>query len=173
MLTTLEAALQYAGRGWRVFPCYPRAKEPITKHGFKDATVAPSQIETWWSQWPDANLAIATGSISGMYVIDLDGKGVTNMIALAHGREKFQPGNAIVRTARGYHLYIRMEPGEKVRCRIGQPHGLDGLDETGIDIRGDGGYVLAPPSIHPSGAVYRWVDPLSCSELSGLFYARS
>jgi hypothetical protein len=156
-----EAALQYAGRGWRVFPCYPRAKEPLTRHGFKDATVKPSQIELWWSAHPDANVAIATGGASGLFVLDLDGAdAIANVLELAsaYGRMSCR---AIVRTGRGFHIYCAMNAGEKVPCGQGK--------ETGIDIRGDGGYVLAPPSIHPSGAIYTWVNPLTQPELIGIF----
>ncbi len=64
-LTSLAAALGYTRRGWRVFPCKPGGKTPLTPHGFQDATTDEATIRGWWEQWPDANIAIATGSVSG------------------------------------------------------------------------------------------------------------
>src|SRR5262245_49991368 len=68
----LSAALSYAARGWPVFPCRPRAKEPLTQHGCKDATTDPHQITQWWTRWPEANIGIATGMASRIIVIDVD-----------------------------------------------------------------------------------------------------
>ena len=68
----LDAAVDYAKRGWAVFPCRPKGKEPLTKNGVKDASTDAKQIEQWWSRFPDANLAIATGPISGVWVVDVD-----------------------------------------------------------------------------------------------------
>ena len=65
------AALHYADLGYKVFPCVAHAKNPLTKHGCKDATTDTDQIEAWWDQWPDAIVAIAT---EGLLVIDVDGK---------------------------------------------------------------------------------------------------
>ena len=148
-----DAALQYAGRGWRVFPLKPKNKIPLTRNGFKDATVAPSQIEAWWSKWPNANIGIATGRASGLIVIDLDGP---DAIAAWQRIVREQSGGVpsmadlAVRTARGIHLYYRLRQGDKIPCSAGQDQ------EKGVDVRADGGYVAAPPSIHPSGSIYEW-----------------
>jgi hypothetical protein len=66
----LAAALRYAERGYRVFPCIPGTKHPITQHGFHDAPTDPGQIERWWSRHPRANVGIAA---EGMLVVDIDG----------------------------------------------------------------------------------------------------
>src|SRR5438128_8720192 len=65
-----QAACDYATRGWAVLPC--RGKVPITPHGFKNATLDLAQIRLWWGQWPDANIGIATGTVSGLVVLDID-----------------------------------------------------------------------------------------------------
>ena len=68
----LQAALGYAARGWHVFPCHPRTKIPATTHGFKEATTDPEQIREWWQEDPAFNVAIATGELSGLFVLDVD-----------------------------------------------------------------------------------------------------
>jgi len=153
MISFLEAAQHYASLGWRVFPVKPRDKVPIVKGGFKVATVSQAQIMRWWSRWPDANVGIATGLDSGLLVIDLDSPCAREAWTRIY-RERANgtpfPAAAVVVTARGFHIYLALDPGNTVACSTGQG------DEKGIDVRGDGGYVLAPPSIHPSGHVYRW-----------------
>ena len=68
----LEHALKYAALGWKIFPLAPGQKTPITAHGVKDATSDPEQIRRWWTDWPTANIGLACGSESGVYVIDVD-----------------------------------------------------------------------------------------------------
>ena len=68
----LKSALWYAEHGVPVFPCSPRAKEPFTAHGFKDATADAHQIRRWWRRWPDANIGIPTGKASGLLVLNVD-----------------------------------------------------------------------------------------------------
>ena len=75
MNNLLDAALKYASRGFTVFPCGgSNGKKPLTPHGFKDASTDPKQIEEWWTTHPDANIAIATGEMSGLVVLDIDNK---------------------------------------------------------------------------------------------------
>ena len=70
--TMMKAALGYAALDMYVFPLIPRDKKPLTTNGFKDASKDRKQIQEWWTRWPDANIGIATGEISGLIVIDLD-----------------------------------------------------------------------------------------------------
>ena len=134
----LDAAVRYARRGWPVFPCKPGSKEPATAHGFLDATTDVAQIERFWSRRPDMNVAIATGG-DGPDVLDVD---------VAHGRPGYQSLRAAIRAglvpspivrvmtpSGGMHLYYR---GDEQRNGSLPAHGLD--------FRGEGGYVLAPPS---------------------------
>jgi hypothetical protein len=164
-----EVALFYAARGWHVLPlhnavaggdcscghagCNSRGKHPRTRRGCKDASADPGQIKAWWEKWSAANIGIATGRISGLLVIDLDspqGLAAFKRIHAAYGREPL-PHTPVVVTGRGWHIYLFFPPGnEKISCRAGKG------SEQGVDVRADGGYVVAPPSIHPSGHVYRW-----------------
>jgi Bifunctional DNA primase/polymerase, N-terminal len=157
MSVFLEAALQYAGRGWRCFPLKPRDKVPLVKGGFKAATVAPSQIEAWWKRWPDANIGIATGQASGIMVIDLDSPDALRRFKDICTDRNINPGaealnaTAVVVTSRGWHIYFHI-PNDTARIPCSKGVSL----EQGVDVRADGGYVVAPPSIHPSGHIYRW-----------------
>ena len=146
MSTLGQAALAYGERGWRVFPCRPRGKEPLTQHGFKDGTTDPDRIRSWWTRWPDANIGIRTGD--GLLVLDIDGDQGKASI-----QGKHLPPTVTCLTGNGTHYYFTGTG----RCRVGI--------RPGIDIRGSGGYVIAAPSIHPSGAVYSWADDLSPDDI--------
>ncbi len=139
-----EAALAYAQQGLHVFPLQPHGKTPITAHGLEDATVDAMTIETWWSRCPDANVAIRTGDV---LVVDEDRLGALDELA-AEAHETI-PATRVARTANGRHFYFRQPDDQRIRNTAGKL-------APGIDTRGDGGYVVAPPSIHPSGASYGW-----------------
>ena len=145
----LGAALAYAQRGWLVFPCVPGSKRPATEHGLKDATSEPGQIRRWWEQRPDLNVAIRTGAVSNIVTLDIDPQhgGDESMVRLIeHGA---LPRTARSRTGRGgTHLYFA-HPGGLVKNRVGL--------WPGIDVRGDGGDVIAPPSLHEEGKRYMWI----------------
>lgn len=68
----LDAAIAYAAMGWHIFPCKPLQKVPATLHGVKDATTDPDKIRAWWNRWPEANIGLACGEASGVYVVDVD-----------------------------------------------------------------------------------------------------
>ncbi len=143
-------ALEYATRGLRVFPCKPKDKTPITAHGCKDATTDPAQITEWWAKWPSANIGIATGAESAIFVFDIDGEAGRKSLAelaKAHGA---LPATVTVETGGGgTHYYFRHVSGLKNTASKIAP---------GLDTRGDGGYVIAPPSVHPSGRAYQWAE---------------
>jgi hypothetical protein len=161
----LDAALDYAARGWPVFPCHSihagsctcyRAecsspgKHPRIGGGLTAATTDVDTIQRWWRRWPTANIAIRTGAPSRLVVVDIDpdhgGATTLRQLVRRHGE---LPSAPTVRTGSGgTHLFFA-HPGE----RVGNSAGALG---AGIDIRGDGGYVIAPPSRHVSGATYRW-----------------
>jgi hypothetical protein len=148
--SALDAALALAGRGWQVFPLKARDKIPATRNGFKDASSDPDGLKRLFCR-PDLNLGLATGPGSGLWVLDLDGAdGISafEQIEQQHGKI---PQTVEVRTGGGgRHLYFRLN-GEPIKNRskvCGVP----------IDVRGDGGYVVAPPSMHKSGSAYEWIN---------------
>ena len=141
----LEAALRYARRGWPVFPCRPRDKQPLTPHGFKDATTDEEIIYRWWSQHPQANIGIPTGP-NTFVVLDVDtrngGDETLRELERQHGE---LPQTVHVLTGGGGDHYWFRPPATPLRCcRLGD----------GLEIKAEGGYVVAPPSIHPSGRHY-------------------
>jgi len=178
----LAAALAYARRGWRVFPCHtpvpPRrvgfgssaviccscgsskctypgnaGKHPRTAHGFKDAATDERQIRAWWSQWSGANIGIATGD--GLVVVDVDPRHQGDKTLAQHERKNSPiPDDAkAISGSGGPHFYLTLPKGIVIASVTG---GVGkGLGE-GIDVKADNGYVVAPPSLHASGKRYRW-----------------
>lgn len=144
----LSTALALAEKNWRVFPCMPRDKVPATPHGCKDATAGSELIRQWWAQNPEFNLAVATGRPSGVFVIDIDGLDAEAELRKLEAEHGPLPATVESVTPRGRHLYFRM-PDVLVRNSASQV-------APGIDVRGDGGYALTPPSVHPSGRRYAW-----------------
>ena len=160
------AALACAARGWLVFPCHSirpgggctcrdgaackrAGKHPLTPNGLKDATRDEAAIREWWARWPWANPAMRTGGESGVWVLDVEAglEGAATMEALL-GAEP-EPDTVAVRTGSGgLHLYYRWPGDAPVRSRV--------RFAPGADVRGAGGYVLLPPSLHASGGVYDW-----------------
>jgi hypothetical protein len=166
----LQAALYYASCGWYVFPlhtvfngacscgdrnCKDPGKHPRTEHGFKDATINEEEISRFWDQWPDANIGIATGRKSKLVVLDEDPRhGGAESRASLEGKFGPIPDTRRALTGgadHGRHYYLR-HPGGSVEIKNAQS--LAGYQ--GIDVRGDGGYVVAPPSLHSSGNRYHW-----------------
>ena len=145
----LLAALGYAELSWHVHPL--NGKRPLLKKWPERASIDPKQIREWFRQYPDANLGIVTGRVSGLLVIDVDDKGGVSGTATFRrlGQELGRlPGTLRVKTPNGVHHYFAY-PGIEIRNSAGR------LGE-GIDIRADGGYVVAPPSRVGRG-VYEWL----------------
>lgn len=151
-MSLVEKALEYAEMGLAVFPVN-RNKSPCTPHGCKDAKTDPGAIRAWWKKWPDANIGIATGSKSGgIVVIDVDideNKGIYGNDSL---REWEHDNGELPETWRsitgrgGYHIFYRTDEVIKNTTNL----------YPGIDIRGEGGYIIAPPSLHKNGREYEW-----------------
>jgi hypothetical protein len=154
----LKAALKTAQELGPVFPCNPENKRPFTKHGFKDATRDPAKIERWWRRWPNALIGVPTGSMSGMFAVDLDrkkpkpGEEFHDGVA-AWAEWTAQEGAVETRVSEtpsgGQHLLFRAQDG----IRNIPLHRLG----PGIEIKGEGGYIIVPPSRHKDGA-YRWIN---------------
>jgi putative DNA primase/helicase len=149
----IDQALAWVDRRFAVFPLKPRDKIPLgalVPHGAKDASRDLAVIRDWWRREPQANIGIATGG--GHFVVDLDGAEAKGAWINMCGRHGAPERTLTVKTARGFHLFFssRLEiPNSASRLA---PH---------VDVRGDGGYVVAAPSIHPSGAVYTIARDLS------------
>jgi hypothetical protein len=151
----LDAALRYARAGWPGFPCrpdgtpYPEWKAPLTEHGFRDATTDPAVIRTWWSRWPTANVAIATGA-PGPDVLDVDVKLAGNGFAAVNRLKRagvLTGATALIRTrSGGLHVYY-----------TGTAQGCHALPRHHLDFKSTGGYVLAPPS-RVGGHPYELLD---------------
>ena len=156
-------ASYYASRGWLVLPlhgveggrcscgetnCRSPGKHPRSQHGVKDASNDVQQINAWWGRWPGANVGIATGAVSNLVVVDIDPRNAGNE---SYAQLKLDlPGvfTELVKVGSGSggtHLYFQ-HPGGHVPCRANV--------RPGIDVKADGGYIVAPPSLHISGARY-------------------
>lgn len=147
----IEHAYAYAEENWHVFPVEPRGKKPITQHGVMNATTEKEKISKWWSRVPDANIAVACGHVSGFFVLDVDvadGK---------QGLETLESLNINIKTltsrtgSGGMHLFYKMPRDESIVIK-NRTNFLPGLD-----VRSNNGYVVIPPSVHPSGNKYEWI----------------
>lgn len=151
-----QSAIEYAKMGLAVFPLIPRDKRPLTANGFKDATTDVEKVEYWWNIHPDANIGIATGRPSGGIVVvdmdiddDEDKDGYLSFTKWVNENYLILPETWLSITGRGgYHMIFKSS--FSVKSRIGW------LDA--VDVRSDGGYIVAPPSIHPNGRRYEWED---------------
>jgi hypothetical protein len=147
MSELLEAALDYVGRGWPVLPCVPGNKMPLGNlvvHGSKEASTDPEQIRAWWSVEPTANVGLVTGVYFD--VLDIDGEAGWSTLAHSVSTCGTLPSSPVSITggSGGHDLFL--PTGCKNRVGF-LPH---------LDWRGVGGYIVAPPSIHPNGTRYEW-----------------
>lgn len=152
----VEAALDYAARGVPVFPCRADNKRPHTKHGFKDASTDARQVRAWWQRWPDAMIACPTGEAVGAWVLDVDDPD-TFEAACSEPLAPTRKG----RTGKGYHLWYRWDEEAPVRNAQRSAGGWPLPALPGAEVRGEGGYVILPPSRHPSGRFYSWESDLN------------
>lgn len=148
----LNAALEYARYGWAVFPLRPNTKVPLSLHGFHDATTDVAQITRWWQSVPNAGIGIATGTPSGLIVLDVDPRnGGTQSLAAIEAQYDGVFDTAETLTGGGGRHFYFAHPGKDYILPSAKPW-------PGIDIKAEGGYVAACPSIHPSGIMYRWAS---------------
>jgi putative DNA primase/helicase len=136
--------------GWKLFPVRRDTKQPFA--GFKwreHATNNVQQLEQWATQYLDCNWAMATGQASGVFIVDLDGPDGN-----AWAKAIDLPYSLTVSTGKGFHVYFLIPSGASVKNSAGKV-------APGVDIRGDGGYVVIPPSIHSSGKPYEYLNAVS------------
>lgn len=140
----VDAAYRYAEQGWPVLPLTPREKRPLTRHGLKDASTDLTQVRAWWRAWPNANVGIRTGV--AFDVLDLDGDtGFESLYDFLKGADYAHTGPIGV-TSKGEHWLFTV---------TGRGNGTHLIPN--VDFRGENGYIVAPPSIHPSGRRYHWL----------------
>ena len=172
----LTAALVYSARGWGVIPlhtisggscschnsnCNKPGKHPRTEHGQKDASTDLETIQGWWKRWPDANVGIVTGALSRLVVLDVDPRhGGDVSLRDLEAQSGNLPSTVTSRTGGGGDHILFVHPGGQVKNRVSFL--------AGLDVRGDGGYIVAPPSLHASGQRYEWAvapDSLPLSQI--------
>lgn len=142
-----RAARWYALHEWHVFPLRPQTKEPFAKLGVYNATTDLAVIDTWWQRWPQANVGIHCGA-SGILALDLD-----------QYKDGYR-GDTLL-TFEDQETVTNLTGGGGTHLLYGMPQGRQygngtGALPDGIDIRGHGGYIVVPPSIHPNGNAYHW-----------------
>lgn len=146
-----RAARAYRARGWSPVPVEPRGKRPLVPWvALQQRPASERQVEAWFRRWPDANVGIVTGRVSGLVVLDVDPHhgGSESLARLESRHAPLAPTIAAATGGGGRHLYFA-HPGGLVPNKVGI--------ERGLDLRGDGGFVVAPPSLHPSGERYAWL----------------
>ena len=143
-----DEAVNLARRGFAVFPIKPRDKTPATEHGFKDASTDPAVVGRLFAKRPDLNVGIATGPASGVWVLDVEAEGIGDLDRLQQRHGKL-PETVVSITGGGGLHYLFAYNGVQItnRTKVGG---------VAIDVRGDGGYIVTPPSIHNSGKRYEW-----------------
>jgi hypothetical protein len=145
-----DAALRCAGRGWSVIPIEAGGKRPIVAwQAFQQRIARDDEIEAWYRRWPRANVGIVTGAVSGIVVLDVDPGhgGADSLTEIEATHARLPPTVEAVTGGGGRHLYF-LHPRGTVRNKVGLA--------PGIDVRADGGCVVAPPSLHPGGRRYAW-----------------
>jgi hypothetical protein len=149
----LQVALDYTECGLAVFPTH--GKTPFKhSHGVKDASTDPKQVRENWALHPFANIAIACGTISQLVVVEDDSDEARAELAALESKHGPLPRTAMSKTQRGHHRYFSIPDGVRI------PH-KGKKDRSPLEIISDGHYVLAPPSIHPSGIRYKWANDIT------------
>lgn len=150
-MTLLQNALELAAKNYPVFPV--NGKVPLIKEWPEQATTEPAQVEAYWQESPRANIGLVTGFRSSVMVLDVDGMtGKTSLenLVSTHGN---LPDTLTATTGRGWHLYFKYPTHQTIMNDVGKKLG------HGIDVRGQGGFVVAPPSKHANGNRYAWLNP--------------
>ncbi|MBM3564729.1 MAG: DNA primase [Alphaproteobacteria bacterium] len=156
----LAKAIQFYAMRWLldIFPCTPRGKEPMLRGWQRGSVLNPKVIAARWLNRPTANIGLLTGERNGCFVLDVDGpKGQASLERLLAANGPL-PEGPIQRTGGGRHHFFAWPEGRTVRNSASRV-------APGIDIRGEGGYVIVPPSVHPSGEQYRWLPGAAWGEV--------
>lgn len=149
----LDAALGYAAKNLPVFPCNQQNKRPLVPNGLNDASTDQDTVRGWWERWPDAMIGMPTGARTGFWALDVDDPEAFEACAIK------SPATRRCNTGKGYHLLFKYDPAREIRNS--QRHPKTGWPFPGLpgcEVRGEGGYVIVPPSLHPNGRRYQWHD---------------
>ncbi len=155
MMNMKDAACQLLEKGLSIIPIRPDKKPYISWIEYQSRLPMAEEIDTWWSKWPGAMIGIVTGEISGLLVIDCDNEAAYQKI------QELLPDSfltCIAKTPRGYHIYLVYPKGQ----RIGNAAAI----MQGVDVRGEGGYAICPPSVNGAGRGYTWLKSLSIDEVA-------
>ena len=147
-----QVALYYLGRHWSVIPIRARNKTPAIRWlEFQHRLATEEEVKSWFQRWPNANVGIVTGVVSGLVVLDIDPKhgGLASLDALIEEHGPLPHTIEAATGGGGRHVYFA-HPGGIVRNKVGLA--------PGIDLRGDGGCIVAPYSLHASGRIYEWLQ---------------
>ena len=145
-------ALWILREGFPVIPVERHSKKPLVRwQPYQQRLQTEQEVKNWWERWPDANIGMPTGSLSRLVVLDCDSPDALEifMTRFPEARDTVQ-----AQTGRGRHFYFKWEPGIRTASAILGP---------GIDLRGEGGFIILPPSVHSNGKIYEWLndsDPL-------------
>src|SRR5215471_17495975 len=151
-MKVLEAAREYTKRGFSVIPIQPRGKKALIPwEPYQKERADAAEVERWFTSSPTANIAIVTGAISDLVVIDLDYEPAKDKLKSLLGDYDLSEVPRS-RTGKGWQLFFK-HPGVQMQNRTAVI--------PGMDVRGDGGYVVAPPSVHPNERRNQWKVPLS------------
>jgi Bifunctional DNA primase/polymerase, N-terminal len=151
MTTNLNLALDYSSRDIPIFPCSAVDKTPIPSNGFKAATTNERIIRIWWDRHPDAMVGMPTGERTGVFVLDVDVKsGGFETLAALEAEHGPLPATRAVRTGSGgRHFYFN---------HVGLGNSAGRLHGRGIDVRGQGGFVIAAGNTTADGRIYELVE---------------
>lgn len=148
----MEQILRMAARGWLLFPVTPCDKRPLIADWPNQATRDESRLQFWLRRFPGCNLGVATGPDSGVFILDVDGEQGLDALANLELRGCVLPKTLMTRTGRGTHVFLEWPPnGAVIRNSAGKL-------ASGLDVRGAGGYAIVPPSVHPNGTAYEFVE---------------
>lgn len=152
-----KEARYYMRLGYKVFPLAPREKVPAIQHGYKSVfEISQEEMMKFWKKNPEFNIGMPTGSVNDIFVFDIDGEDGKQSLFKLEREYGVLPRTATSFTDKGKHMLFKFVEGLRNRARV----------VPGIDIRADGGYIVVPPSVHPSGKKYRWANSITTTPIA-------
>jgi putative DNA primase/helicase len=153
--TKFGSISQFTKRKIAILPLLPKSKAPAVSGGVHNATTDERKVNRYFTEHPDANYGVVVGQ--GIFVLDVDGVSGKESLRNLIKKHAALPKTVTVQTARGEHRYFRSD-GRKIKNSTGHLG-------TGLDVKSDGGYVVGPGSVHPSGWRYAFKDERAIDEI--------